>query len=479
MLCRNAAAQTARKRCSSLLRLQSRSFESVSDKLFRDAMNEEEAENCAEAKSRKFLRSSEPVWAGEESIQDTVLRMLEDKYKPLRTSENRLEAERKQLAKVPRPTVRPPSAQDQEGANGVLIRRTGNNPWDLFYSANPKKEARVYRSKKSIDVSPIGSEMKQQLSKIGMSPHQLPRDDPKAMGKIRESLRSSAKQTRIKSAVDRSLRYPDQKIANVQTERREDEDEDEGKDKEGKPLVGVVSAAKGMAGIAEMKIEEAIRKGTFKQNSLRGKPIPYDSNEGNAHLQREEFILNRMVQRQNAAPPFVEMNMDMKKEERALRQSIQAAWICRAILNLETDAAYSSMEPVVVHWIENDASPSDIPEFTFEAHSDGQKALIAWARDFRDGKWVYEQRNYHEAAVQQLNQTIRRYNHIAPYFARRLLYTKQSFVQDVLDRAFPLLIEAASARLRGLQQAKRKTSPSPNSLPSSKKGWFRRWFRDS
>ncbi|WFC99637.1 hypothetical protein MYAM1_002382 [Malassezia yamatoensis] len=455
MLCRNAAAaRTTQRRCSSLIRSQLRSFESVSDKLFRDAENEEEAERHAEAKSCRFMRASEPVWAGEERVQDTVLRMLEDKYKPLRTSENRLEAEKKQLAKVPRPTLRPPSAQDQEGANGVLIRRTGNNPWDLFYSASPKNEARVYRSKKSIDVSPIVSDMKQELNKIGMSPHQLPRDDPKAMGKIRESLRSSAKQTRIKSAVDRSYRYPDQKNAKVQAESREDDD----KDKEDKPLLGVVSAAKGMAGIAEMKIEEAIRKGTFKQNSLRGKPIPYDSNEGNAHLQREEFILNRMVQRQNAAPPFVEMNMDMKKEERALRQNIQAAWICRAILDLEANAAYSSMEPVVVHWIENDASPSDIPEFTFDAHTDGQKSLIAWARDFRDGRWVYEQRNYHEAAVQQLNQTIRRYNNIAPYFARRLLYTKQGFIQDVLDRAFPLLIEAASARLRGLQQAKRKTT---------------------
>ena len=70
-------------------------------------------------------------------------------------------------------------------------------------------------------------------------------------------------------------------------------------------------------------------------------------------------------------------------------------------------------------------------------------------RDFRDGRWVQEQAAYHAAAVQQLNQVIRRYNHIAPYFARRLLYTKESFVQDALDRAFPLLVEAASARLRG------------------------------
>ncbi|WFD03127.1 hypothetical protein MOBT1_001816 [Malassezia obtusa] len=379
--------------------------ERASDKLFRDAEAEEEAEKQAEARFKKAQRAAEPIWTGDEHIADTVRRMLEDKYKPLRRGDD--------------------------------------------------------------DMAPPGSGMKQQLNKMGMSAEQLPQEDRKAMGKIRETLRSSAVRDRIKTAVDKSIRYPDRKKG---IEPAADEDESENK-----PLMGVVTAAKGMAGIAEMKIEEALRKGTFKQNSLRGKPIPYDHNEGNAHLHREEFILNRMVQRQNAAPPFVEMNMDMKNEERALRQRIQGAWICRALLSLESSGAWERMEPVVVHWGENDTKATDLPDYTFAIANEGQQVLVDWARDFRDGQWVRDQRKYHEEAVRALNQTIRRYNHIAPYFARRLLYTKDSFVQDALDRAFPVLVEATSARVRGMRAAGTLKPQEEQKTPVADSIW--RWFQ--
>lgn len=406
------------------------------------------------------------MWTGDERIEDTVLRMLEHKYNPMRRGEDGRAAEKKRLERVLRPTVRPRTAQDEVGANGVVIRRTGDNPWDLFYSAQPKKESRVYRGRTDIDLKPPGSEMKQQLDKMGMSAQHLPRDDPKAMGKIRDTLRSSAVRDRIKTAVDKSIRYPDRKRPAAAAA----DDYDDG---DHKPLLGVVSTAKGMAGIAEMKIEEALRKGTFQNNSLRGKPIPYDYNEGNAHLGREEFLLNRMVQRQNAAPPFVEMNMDMKSEERALRQRIQAAWICRALIRLEQSGAYQRMEPVAVVWEEEEAKPSELPAYSFDVSTDGQRATVAWVRDFRDGRWVQEQAAYHAAAVQQLNQVIRRYNHIAPYFARRLLYTKESFVQDALDRAFPLLVEAASARLRGMRATGQAAAPAAERPRASWWAWIR------
>lgn len=443
-----------------------RGTQSASAKLFRDAEAEEDAEQRARARLRRAQRASEPVWTGDERIEDTVLRMLEHKYKPMRRGEDGRAAEKKRLERVPRPTVRPRTAQDEVGANGVVIRRTGDNPWDLFYSAQPKKESRVYRGRTDIDLKPPGSEMKQQLDKMGMSAQHLPRDDPKAMGKIRDTLRSSAVRDRIKTAVDKSIRYPDRKRPAAAAA----DDDDDG---DHKPLLGVVSTAKGMAGIVEMKIEEALRKGTFQNNSLRGKPIPYDYNEGNAHLGREEFLLNRMVQRQNAAPPFVEMNMDMKSEERALRQRIQAAWICRALIRLEQSGAYQRMEPVAVVWEEDEAKPSELPAYSFDVSTDGQRATVAWARDFRDGRWVQEQAAYHAAAVQQLNQVIRRYNHIAPYFARRLLYTKESFVQDALDRAFPLLVEAASARLRGMRATGQAAAPAAERPRASWWAWIR------
>lgn len=58
----------------------------ASSKLFQDAANEEaeEAEQAVRANRLTALETKHENWTGEESMQDAVLRMLVDKYKPLR-----------------------------------------------------------------------------------------------------------------------------------------------------------------------------------------------------------------------------------------------------------------------------------------------------------------------------------------------------------------------------------------------------------
>ena len=61
------------------------STKSASDKLFDDAAREEaEAASCSTSSSTRVVEQHEN-WDGDERIQDTVLRMLVDKYKPLRS----------------------------------------------------------------------------------------------------------------------------------------------------------------------------------------------------------------------------------------------------------------------------------------------------------------------------------------------------------------------------------------------------------
>ena len=131
---RCSAASAERWRRAAWPPASARGTQSASAKLFRDAEAEEDAEQRARARLRRAQRASEPVWTGDERIEDTVLRMLEHKYKPMRRGEDGRAAEKKRLERVLRPTVRPRTAQDEVGANGVVIRRTGDNPWDLFLS---------------------------------------------------------------------------------------------------------------------------------------------------------------------------------------------------------------------------------------------------------------------------------------------------------------------------------------------------------
>lgn len=60
-----------------------------SAKLFADAVAEESLEATAKAKGARdhLLHSQGPIWTGDEAQSDAVLRMLVDKYKPLRTGE--------------------------------------------------------------------------------------------------------------------------------------------------------------------------------------------------------------------------------------------------------------------------------------------------------------------------------------------------------------------------------------------------------
>ena len=76
----------------------------ASAKLFQDAVNEdsEEAEQAARAAKLNALGTKHENWDGEESMQDAVLRMLVDKYKPLRTGTIRTADEK--LKKAP-PTL--------------------------------------------------------------------------------------------------------------------------------------------------------------------------------------------------------------------------------------------------------------------------------------------------------------------------------------------------------------------------------------
>lgn len=435
--------------------------EPASSKLFRDAEREERGPMAPPSSLHDAL--NDPVWTGEERMEDTVLRMLVDKYKPMRRGESGREAEQARLQKTQQPTPQPHRVTGNVDANGVVVERYGDQPWNLVYTKVPTAEARVHRGTVEKPLAPPASAMRTKLQQMGVSPAQLAQQKPERVRAVRKALRTTLDKERVQAAMERKARYGAENPA-------DDADADPNR-----PLLGVISAAKGLTGLAEMRIEEAIRKGTFSKNSLHGKPIPYDHHEGNGHLRREEFFLNRMVQRQGAAPPWVELNKEMTAEEQALRQRILTSWITRALYRLESANDWRRMEPIRVAWAPS-AQGSDIPQYTLGATTDAQQRLAEWAAAFRDGTWVKEQSAYHTEAVHQLNQIIRRYNHIAPSTARRLLYTKTQFLQDTLDRAYPLLLEAASARLRGLYKAPPAAAPATPAAASPLTSWFRRRF---
>ncbi|WFD31693.1 hypothetical protein MSPP1_002732 [Malassezia sp. CBS 17886] len=373
-------------------RVQLRTHKTGSAKLFVDARMHEDEEKAALLAQRSRPQPGDAVWAGEERVQDTVLRMLVDKYKPMRAGDAGRHAESRRLSNV----------------------------------QQPPEPARRLRALRPPVPEPV-SQSRKTLRRLGLRPEQLPHEDPKAMGRVRTALRRVEKQSRLEASRDAVRAYGDRKKGTV-TETPDEQ-----------PQMAVAHAGRGFAGVAEAKIQEALRHGVFTKNTLRGRPLPTDHHAQNPNLSREEYLMYRMVQRQGGAPPLVEFARQVRQEEDRLRAQIQQAWIGRALQRL-SEGEWRLLSPV----------PSGDPR----SMSPDAQRTVEWARGFRDGRWVTQEGKFHEAAIGALNQLIRRYNHAAPPSARRSLYNKHAFLQQALRDAHAPLVDAVSERLRDLREGR-------------------------
>ena len=139
----------------------------ASDKLFADAAREEAQQGAR--RLRMCMDPAEPVWTGDERLEDTVLRMLMDKYKPLRQQVSMRTAESNRLRQSQKPTLRPTDSL-RETAPKAPYTPPGQ-PWNAVFvrpSHATAEEPRVYRGK-YMDVSPPKSDMAQHLARKGIA----------------------------------------------------------------------------------------------------------------------------------------------------------------------------------------------------------------------------------------------------------------------------------------------------------------------
>jgi hypothetical protein len=96
--------------------------------------------------------------------------------------------------------------------------------------------------------------------------------------------------------------------------------------------------------------------------------------------------MNRIIKKQEAAPPFVELQREMRTELDGFRARLRATWIRRATRIL-------SLQPLT-------------------------SSVIEGSGQFRDEDWATRERAYHESAVAGVNSMIRKYNMVAPQSVR-------------------------------------------------------------
>ncbi|KAG1755395.1 hypothetical protein EDB19DRAFT_1867592 [Suillus lakei] len=414
----------------------------ASEKLFADAEQEEaeEARNPTPSISNiPQLQSQDDNWTGEESIQDAVLRMLVDKYKPMRTGSIRT-ADVKLREAPPKvhteAFVAEQSAQAwQELANKPLLPSVeGHKPWHTTYKAPSHASASI----KLGNFTPTSAR----------SPGVHAVTDERTRKTERELARRKEKAGRLTRARESTLDYR-LGLKNGEGQRAARPN----------PV-----SMRGWQALIEDKIQKARAAGHFDKIKGRGQPMVRLSDEHNPFIAREEFLMNRIVQRNGAAPPWVEVQIELETAVNSFRDVLQQSWTRRAIRTL------TMLQPA-----------SMLPSLS-----------LGSVTSLRDREWEERERAYHDTAVAELNSLVRKYNALAPYSVRRPYYSREAELAKAYQDCGDDILLGISERRREMHS---RSGASPLSEVGSSAGvdasaayplrfrdMIRRWFmklRDS
>ncbi|KAG5644082.1 hypothetical protein DXG03_009172 [Asterophora parasitica] len=339
---------------------------SASDKLFADAAREESNSKSQPKKSARLtlLENEHENWDGEEKIQDAVLRMLVDKYKPLRS-----------WATEP-----------------LLPSIKNHKPWHTQFKAPEHANVSI----KQAYLPPLSA---QPSAKPAPGADRLRR-------KEKEEKKRNEHAGRLVKARESTLDY-----------RLGIRGSGHGSGMQVNP-----ASLKGWTSLVEDKIEKARKAGLFNNIKGRGKPLVLAMEESNPFIAREEFLMNRIVQRNGAAPPWVEVQGELDTAVTTFREMHRQAWIRRVVRVITT-----TTPPALLH--------------TF---------TLGDMRAFRDLEWEQRERSYHEVALEQLNALVRKYNGLAPYAVRRPYYTLSVEMEKLFDGCADEILRQLSERALGV-----------------------------
>lgn len=387
-------------------------------------------------KGSELIATSKP-WSGNESVEDGVLRMLDDAHKPLRTG-------------------RPPRLPSIRG---------------------PPKKIDTGRPSKSVSGA------------------------------------------RLANARDKTSIYAFLKDDNLTEEERE-KYRKELKDRFQPGARNAPATVQGLTSLANERIEDAIARGQFK-NLPRGKDIVRDYNASNPFLDTTEYFMNKMIQKQEIVPPWIEKQQELVSTATRFRGRLRSDWrrhVARMIASKGgslQDQMRAADEYALAESLENPSTPKveqvnsvdnqghvsqitlagevtdsadaqgaqptnikvieqtvqeggslSAPSTEVEIITDGPSEELQQSQHanqrrpnlppFRDPQWEATERSYQELAIQNLNSLTRSYNLMAPDLAKKPYFSLgrelRSCYADVAPQVAGAIRDRALApKLKGVE----------------------------
>ncbi|PHH83369.1 hypothetical protein CDD82_1598 [Ophiocordyceps australis] len=202
----------------------------------------------------------------------------------------------------------------------------------------------------------------------------------------------------------------------------------------------------GLAAMANRRIDEAIARGQF-QKLPRGKRLENDARKNSPYIDTTQFLMNRIIQRQDIVPPWIEKQQELLKSTRVFRSRLRSDWrrhmarmvaaeggslqeqIKRAKDYAVAERRYNSHRQSKV--VSSDATmgneaTSTLLETQTVQNKDDESHVHLEAGDeeqtpclFRDAAWIEAERAYLQVSIDNLNSMTRSYNLMAPDVAKK------------------------------------------------------------
>ncbi|EIW73193.1 hypothetical protein TREMEDRAFT_67258 [Tremella mesenterica DSM 1558] len=360
-----------------------------SAKLFADA---EKEEHLSSHSSRDDLVHTQgPIWTGEESQYDNVLRMLVDAHKPLRSGGVKPTSSDDKIHNWMK-TFDPQPQQEQMTPHRTTIPPHLHRPWHSTYTGSsssqdqtPKVKYGTFLQKRASGDSLV-NDLELRL------PHGA---DGKNRQKIREARKAGKMVRRYENAREGAIDYK-LGLGEVVTGVNVDQD---GQFRGNRQMKGssVLGAGKGgssglraWAGLVEDRIQRARESGYLKVTTGLGKPIARDPEAGNPHIETGELLMNRIVKRQGALPPWIELQNTLDAGLSSFRSTLLSTYTTHLVRTVMSTNSLHPLPPL--HLIPGN-----------------------------DEAWEARERKFHQENVKQINDLVRRMNAQAPTVVRRPL----------------------------------------------------------
>ncbi|KAF8542265.1 hypothetical protein BDD12DRAFT_729484 [Trichophaea hybrida] len=275
--------------------------------------------------------------------------------------------------------------------------------------------------------------------------------------------------SRVAGARDRSLEYSISKDANLTADdKAQVRAMFRDRFQPGARPIATVSA---LMSLADQRIEDARARGQFN-DIPRGKPRVEDHNAQSPFLDTTEYFLNKIIQKQEVLPPWVEKQQELLKEVNQFRTRIRQDWrrfVARGIATrggtleeqcqrAEEYAAAEARRVRLDKAAKRLQNGEDVPPE--ELVDDG-----ACPREmFRDAEWEKVELKYNTLAIDNLNELCSSYNMMAPSVARKPMFV----LSRELDRCFADVAPQVAGEIR--ERARQPLGPGTLRITSKARG---------